>query len=184
MLQLILKTLLITFLLLSFQAASFAEGPECGSTHLNDSDFEAIKNANALVYKERGDSNQASPDWLVFEKFLKFGKLASDHIDRLLKEASPAGKLYAAILLKQLDRNKADQALASMESSKEAVFYFKGCAKSQTSLGELAKRIIKGEELVFIPDEFKQQKQKKSSSQKEKKLEPGFDTGFETGSKS
>lgn len=127
---------------------SFAEGESCGGTHVTDADRQTLEKATALVYKERGDSNQACPEWLAFQKFLKIGKLADLSIKDLLQKATPAGRLYAVILLRELDPVSAAQALSKMKSQSDKLIYAKGCCVESTTLADMARRIEKGEIIV------------------------------------
>ncbi len=140
---------LAAFTLASFQDG-LCEGDRCGETLVNDDDVGVLKNASVLIERERGDTNQPSPEWLVFQKFLAIGKLGRDAIAGLLQKATPAGRLYAVILLKELDQAESTKVLNRMMTQSDKVLYIRGCSVETTTVGALAKRIIKGDKLVAM----------------------------------
>lgn len=125
-----------------------SEGDRCGESLVNDRDVEVLKNASALIQRERGDTNQASKEWLAFQKFKKIGNLGRDAIEGLLQKATPAGRLYAVILLRGLDPVESSKVLTKMKTQSDKMLYIQGCSVETTTVGALAKRIINGEELV------------------------------------
>ena len=130
---------------------AYAEGDKCGEEHVTDADIKIIKNATAVVNCVRGDTNQPSREWRAFKKLYLIKHLAKDSINTMLKNGSPAGKLYGAILLMQLDKPRATKELKRMSSSNKKVEYVFECEAEFTTQGALAKRILKGEELVKLP---------------------------------
>lgn len=135
---------------LSSSPDGLCEGERCGRTQINDRDVEVIANATALIERERGDTNQPSPEWLVFQKFLAIGTLGRDAIAGLLQKATPAGRLYSVILLKELDQPEANRVLNKMTKQPDKVMYIRGCCVETTTVGALAKRIIRGDKLVAM----------------------------------
>lgn len=132
------------------QAGASREGDHCGDTHLRSDETDTIMKTTVLIQREKGDTNQPSPQWLAFQKHLKFGATAKPQILELLEKASPAGRLYAVILLKQLDPAAADRVLRKMLTDKTPVDYIVGCGVSKSTVAALAGRILKGEELVSL----------------------------------
>ncbi len=126
------------------------EGNHCGDTLLTSGETETLMKATALIQREKGDTNQPSAQWLAFQKHLKFGATAKPQISELLEKASPAGRLYAVILLKQIDPETADRTLRKMKADKTAVRYISGCGVLDTTLDALADQILEGKELVRL----------------------------------
>ena len=126
------------------------EGDHCGDTHLTSGETDTLMRAQALIQREKGDTNQPSAQWLAFQKHLKFGGTAKPQIQELLDKGTPAGRLYGAILLKQIDPAVAGLALNKMKEDKTPVNYIVGCGVGSTTVGALAGRILKGEELVQL----------------------------------
>ncbi|MBK9204963.1 MAG: hypothetical protein IPL73_21525 [Candidatus Obscuribacter sp.] len=114
--------------------------------------FDLLSSTNVLEHFQQGDSNQPSRAWQAFQILLKQGTKAKPHIDQMLKAKSPATRLYGVILLKQLDTVKASSYLKSWQSDQSQVVYSQGCAKSQTTVADLAQRLLKGQDLVMLKD--------------------------------
>lgn len=129
---------------------AIAEGENCGSTHLTDADRATLMKATVVTYREPGDSNQPSALWKAFQKYKKFGVQAKDEIQTLLDKATPAGRIYGVILLRQFDPKGASKVIAKMQSDTTPVIYQHGCAMMSTSVKDLAKRISSGEEIVKL----------------------------------
>ncbi|HEU4423243.1 MAG TPA: hypothetical protein VFR67_11980 [Pilimelia sp.] len=61
------------------------------------------------------------------------------HLDRLVAEASPAGKAYAATLLAEVDAAAAERAWRALAADPAEFTTFSGCVMNRTSLAEYAK---------------------------------------------
>jgi hypothetical protein len=59
-------------------------------------------------------------------------------LDRLLRKASPAGKVYAAVLLSKLDPRAGRQAWHRLAGDRSAVGTFSGCIMGETTLADYA----------------------------------------------
>jgi len=60
------------------------------------------------------------------------------HLDRLVAEGSPAGKVYAATLLAELDPTAAVAAWRALAADPAEFTTFSGCVMNRTSLAEYA----------------------------------------------
>lgn len=129
-----------------------AEGSTCGDTHLTDADRETLAKATTVICREAGDTNQPSAPWKAFQKYKKFGSRAASEIQTLLDKATPAGRLYGVILLKQFDPKEASKVLTKMKADTTPVHYMRGCCMIPTRVSELAVRISNGEEIVQLED--------------------------------
>lgn len=109
-----------------------------------------ISDTTILEHFQKGDSNQPSGVWLAFQKLLKAGSDARPQIDQLIKSKASGSKLYGAILLLQIDRAKATNLLKSWQSDNSRVLLSNGCSKEETTLGDISKRLLKGEQLVML----------------------------------
>lgn len=114
--------------------------------------FDLLSSTNVLEHFQQGDSNQPSRAWQAFQILLKQGTKAKPQIDQMLKAKCSATRLYGVILLKQLDTVKASSYLKSWQSDQSQVVYSQGCAKSQTTVADLAQRLLKGQDLVMLKD--------------------------------
>ncbi|MDX2106753.1 MAG: hypothetical protein SFY67_10170 [Candidatus Melainabacteria bacterium] len=108
--------------------------------------------AQVLDHFQQGDSNKPSRAWLAFQVLLKSGVAARSKIDQLLGSKSGGARLYGAILLQQIDSAKATKLLKSWLNDKTRVVFSQGCAKEETTVGDLSKRLLKGEQLVMLKE--------------------------------
>ncbi len=156
------KSRLVRLLIFSFVLAPLAGAisivspvyslpPSQNTSGITDS-VSLISDTTILEHFQKGDSNQPSGAWLAFQKLLKAGSDARLQIDQLIKSKASGSKLYGAILLLQIDRAKATNLLKSWQSDNSRVLLSNGCAKEETTLGELSKRLLKGEQLVMLRD--------------------------------
>jgi hypothetical protein len=63
----------------------------------------------------------------------------------MMQSATPAGRIYAAILLQRSDRIMGDKALKQLLSDRTEVTFIQGCILSTEQVGKLAAKILKGE---------------------------------------
>lgn len=72
------------------------------------------------------------------------GAAIKDELQYLLRVATPAGKLYAAILLRKIDREAGDKALVELQSNDERVHYgLWGCKFSIVPTKDVATSLLK-----------------------------------------
>lgn len=119
-------------------------------TPVTASDASIILDTAVVEHFQQGDSNQPSRAWLAFQDLLKAGNAAKPQINQLVKAKAPGSKLYGAILLQQIDLPGATSLLKSWQNDNSRVLLSKGCAKEETTLGDLAKRLLKGEQIVML----------------------------------
>jgi len=112
--------------------------------------FDLLSNTNVLEHFQQGDSNQPSRTWQAFQILLKQGKKAKPQIEQMLTAKGSGTRLYGVILLQQLDQARANSHLKSWQSDQSRVMYSQGCAKCETTVADLAQRLIKGDKLVML----------------------------------
>lgn len=76
--------------------------------------------------------------WTVSEHLHKGDTDLVPHLDRLVAEASPAGRVYAAVLLAELDPAAAREAWRAMAANRAEITTFSGCIMHRTTLAEYA----------------------------------------------
>jgi hypothetical protein len=95
-----------------------------------------------------------SDDFKAFERALNAGASIRDDLDRLVKEASPAGRIYAAILISRLDKDAGTGLFESLKSDQARVVYRSGSLVEERTVGELAADLLRGEPIIiFRPSE-------------------------------
>lgn len=151
----VLQIALIALLLTISTAgqATMAEGEHCGATQITDRDRQDLLKAKIFAHGDLGESRQADPGWAAFQKYLKFGASARGELKTIVQTGTPAGKLYAVILLKQFDSEGAIKILKRMKEDKTAVEYFRGCKGYSTTVEQLATKILAGDEIVKMKED-------------------------------
>ncbi|HEY9785806.1 MAG TPA: hypothetical protein V6D17_10420, partial [Candidatus Obscuribacterales bacterium] len=72
----------------------------------------------------------------------------------LTENASPAGKIYAAVLIRRLDWNDGNQALVKLRNDKDMVQYKKGSEIVHYTVGEIVEDILSVNSTITLePDE-------------------------------
>lgn len=112
--------------------------------------FDLLSNTNVLEHFQQGDSNQPSRAWQAFQILLKQGTKARPQIEQMLTAKGSGTRLYGVILLQHLDQARANSHLKSWQSDQSRVMYSQGCAKCETTVADLAQRLIKGDKLVML----------------------------------
>jgi hypothetical protein len=110
-----------------------------------------LSKATRLEGKALGAVAKPSQLYQAFEQALKSGKSIRPEIEQLLREATPAGRIYAAMLLVKLDPKAGRQLLEQMKSDQTALTEASGCRSSQTSVGAAVADILQGRSGVFPP---------------------------------
>lgn len=102
-----------------------------------------LKVAERFCGRYTGFGASQTKDFLAYEKALSLGGAIRTDLEELLKTASPAGRLYAAILLERLDPPAGREALKQMLTDNSTVtFSFFGCGGGIGPLWMTAKTLI------------------------------------------
>jgi hypothetical protein len=75
-------------------------------------------------------------------------------LEKLLSDASPAGRLYALLGLRLRDRAAYERALAKLRTTDANVQTARGCILQQESFGDLVKEIERGQYNSFLAREW------------------------------
>jgi hypothetical protein len=117
--------------------------------------LERLKNAPKFDDSAVGYAAQRSDTFKAFEMAYLAGSAISEDLEWLLHNGSPAGRLYAAILIVKLDKEAGKKALESLKSDADLVEYRSGSLVETRSVGELAADALKGETLIILPPNLK-----------------------------
>lgn len=102
-----------------------------------------LKRATQFRGRYTGYGLSQTKDFLAYEKALALGGKIRKEVEDLLVTGSPAGRLYAAILLERLDPKAGRKALENMLSDNSIVtFGFYGCGGTTGPLWRIAKVLI------------------------------------------
>ncbi len=111
-----------------------------------------LLSAGAVERFQQGDSNQPAPVWRAFQVLRAQGNKAHPQASKLFASSNPASRVYGAILLLHIDSRNTTIVLQSLTQDTAPVVFSKGCAKEQTTVGELFKRLLNGEHIVMMKD--------------------------------
>jgi hypothetical protein len=78
-------------------------------------------------------------------------------LEKLLSDASPAGQLYALLVLRVRDRAAYERALGKLRTTNAKVQTARGCMLSEESFGDLVKEIERGSYDNFLAREWPKQ---------------------------
>jgi hypothetical protein len=112
----------------------------------------SLMSQNGVQHYEQGDSNQPSDGWRAFHLLLKQGSQAKRASLTLLDSPHPGARIYGAVLLSQFDASEANPKIKQLLNDKATLQYKRGCEVETTSVGALAGRLLKGEELILLKD--------------------------------
>ncbi|MBI4851703.1 MAG: hypothetical protein HY819_07900 [Acidobacteria bacterium] len=116
---------------------------------------ETLGNATSLDDSAVGFTNQRTDTFKAFEQAFLAGESAKSHLDWLLKNASGSGKIYAAILIGQLDEEAGKQACELLQGDETLVEYRSSDIFESCTVGDLASRLLNGEALIIFPPSLK-----------------------------
>lgn len=115
-----------------------------------DNGLNMLLPATTVEHYQQGDSNRPAPAWLSFQALLKQGAAAKPAIEKLLASKGSGARIYGAILMRQIDAKEGAAKLKAMLADKSTVVFSQGCAKEETTVADLATRLLAGQELVFL----------------------------------
>jgi hypothetical protein len=113
--------------------------------------LETLRTAGGLQGRALGATARPSQLYQAFEQAITAGSKIRPEIEWLLDEATPAGRIYAAMLLVKLDPKAGRQALESMQSDQTPMSAASGCTTLQTTVGAAVNDILQGRSSIFLP---------------------------------
>jgi len=110
--------------------------------------FNTLMKATEFADAEIGEAPFPSQFWLAYrEALVEPEKISDDDLHELHKNATPAGKLYAACLMNYARTARrsgdADADLKSLLTDSSKVFYRSGCRGTNTTVGEVSSSLLK-----------------------------------------
>jgi hypothetical protein len=113
--------------------------------------LETLRTAGGLQGRALGFAARPSRLYQAFEQAAQSGKAIRPTLERLLGEATPAGRIYVAMLLIEIDPQAGRQALEQMRSDQTPITEASGCISMQTTVGAAVDDILQGRSSVFPP---------------------------------
>ncbi len=114
-------------------------------------DLETLRTAARLEGRALGVAAHPSKLYQAFEQARQVGATIQPDIERLLREGTSAGRIYAAMVLVSIDPEAGRQALEQMRSDQTPLTEASGCTILQTSVGAAVTDILQGRSSVFLP---------------------------------
>ncbi|EOD70230.1 hypothetical protein [Amycolatopsis vancoresmycina] len=99
--------------------------------------------ARLLSFGGRGVTGAVDASTLAYRHLAGLGAHAVPLLERVLEEATPAGRAYAATLLSELDEPAGRAAWERLAGEPGQVSYYRGCVHETLSLGEYARRNLR-----------------------------------------
>jgi hypothetical protein len=134
---------LLTLGVLLFQGANRTEAAEAGPAEA------VLEKAGMFALGGIGVAGTMSPGERALREVLA-NRDAVARMERLLTNATPAGRLYALLGLRLKDRALYDRALQELRAIDAKVETARGCMISQESFGDLLKEIERGQYDTFL----------------------------------
>lgn len=117
--------------------------------------IDVLSSAATLDDSAVGFANKRTEIFNAFAQAFAAGDSVKAHLDWLLKNGSGAGKLYAAILIDQLDNEAGKQAFESLQADETEVQYRSSDIHEIRTVGDLATGLLNGEALIIFPPSMK-----------------------------
>jgi hypothetical protein len=107
--------------------------------------LETLVQADTLDDPAVGFAGSKSKTYQAFEQAIAAGKQIRPELERLLRQGTPAGQLYAALLLLRLDRQAGEQALKQLRSDTVLVTRYSGCLRFTMTVNQAVTEILQGD---------------------------------------
>ncbi len=104
--------------------------------------FTKLIQATSFDYSTLGESGKLSPNWQAFIDAKVITPRLPDEAEDLIKNGTPAGRLYGAILLYESSKAGHATTFEKLKSDNAAVVYRSGCEKESTTVAKIAKSFI------------------------------------------
>lgn len=105
--------------------------------------LEALTQADTLDDPAVGIAGQKSETYQAFEQAMAAGNTIRPELEKMLQQATPAGRLYAALLLMKLDRKAGKQALKQLQADQATVIRFSGCLRLPMTVSQAAAQVLR-----------------------------------------
>jgi hypothetical protein len=122
-----------------------------GSSGRNMPEYlEVLLKAEHLDDSAIGYAAQRSEIFQAFERALSARDSIRGDLEWLVKNASPAGRIYSAILIDQIDKEAGRKVFESLKIDKAMVNYRSGSLVEDRTVGELAEDLLRGETIIIF----------------------------------
>jgi hypothetical protein len=123
---------------------------KANESKLQDEPMNVLLRASELDDSAVGYAGIRTPAYDAFSKLYKAGK-GTEESRRLMKAASPAGKVYGYLVLRHLAPAEAEAAVKPLENDQTEVLVMNGCIGNHSTIRALVARIRNGERVIHLP---------------------------------
>jgi hypothetical protein len=110
--------------------------------------FERLRTAERLEGFPTGGVGQTLENYAAFVEARRAGAGARAEVEALLADGTPAGRLYAALLLRELDEEAGRRALEGLRADGSLLEAMWDCTPEPFTVGQLADDALRGRALV------------------------------------
>lgn len=104
--------------------------------------LQILETAKSLDSRAVGYSGEKTKVFLAYENAARQGSKIRTKLDWLLEHASPAGRLYSALLIRRLDAKAGRAALCKLTKDNSIVTEKSGCLSGDTTVSRRASRLL------------------------------------------
>lgn len=104
--------------------------------------LKSLQTATSFDTKAVGYSGEDSKNFLAYEEAARQGPRIRTELDWLVVHASPAGRLYSALLIRHLDAKAGHTVLCRLTNDKSVVNHRLGCLGGPTTVSLQASRLL------------------------------------------
>jgi hypothetical protein len=104
--------------------------------------LKSLLTAPRLQDGQIGEAREPNPWFQAYEKAKKQGKRIEPELQLLLKNATPAGKMYAAFLLRSADPAEGQKAFESLKKDVSTFTYQSGCKSMESAIYQAADQVL------------------------------------------
>jgi hypothetical protein len=113
--------------------------------------FELLLKADVVYDQAVGIAGVRKKEYDAFETLWKAGKAAESYALELVRDGTPAARVYGAILLLEIDKAGANREFPSLKKETTTVRVQSGCIVRQETVGDLVRQLEMRKRVIFTP---------------------------------
>ena len=106
-----------------------------------NSALKELSKVKCLCTEATGEGGEMPREYQLYLKVAAMGPEAKPDLLKIAKTGTPAGRIYAAVLLYAVDHKLGLKSLKAMENCKDTMDFRSGCKGSTVTLGEAASKL-------------------------------------------
>jgi len=113
--------------------------------------FELLLKADVVYDQAVGIAGVRKKEYDAFETLWKAGKAAESYALELVRDGTPAARVYGAILLLEIDEAGANREFPSLKKEAATVRVQSGCIVREETIGDLVRQLEMRKRVIFTP---------------------------------